>query len=115
MGKLGSLLLVADYLYRGYCSLRVFVRFWSRARLRVPDADSRVEKASRIAIIGESWSKITTLMILHHLTKNVLLTFIEGSVVALMSSIYMPLLADYRVGCVERPQEGSWLGKTLYA
>ena len=114
LGKLGVLLMIADYAYRGYHTLCMFIRFWSRASLGVPDADLRVEKAPHIAIIGESWSKKVTLVILHPLTKKVLLTFIGWLVVAVLSSIYMPLLADYRAGCIDQTQNSSWLGEMLY-
>lgn len=82
----------------------------------MPDTDLNVDKkASCVAIIADGWGKVTKLVILHSLTTKLPFTVIEGFVVALRTSIYMPLLSYYCVGCIERTQEGSWLGKTLYS
>lgn len=69
VGNLGFLLLLLDYFHRCFSSVRMFVRFWSRASLGMSDADLRIDKkASGATTIAKDTDKVAARVILNPLT-----------------------------------------------
>ena len=116
LGNLALLLLLADYVFRTTSSLRLFVRFWGRGGLGVPDADVRVDKASASA--GGAVSGLRgglVRVVIHPVTTMVFFGGVLSLVLYNLASLYAPIFADYRAGCVEKTQNGSFFSQNLYS
>ncbi|CAN0126983.1 unnamed protein product, partial [Hapterophycus canaliculatus] len=116
IGNLAMLLLAADYIVRATSSLRLFVRFWGRGGLGLPDADIRIDKA----IVGAGGvvtglRKALVGALLHPATTTVFFGCVLSLVLYNLASLYGPLFADYRAGCVEKTQNGSFFSQNAYS
>lgn len=116
IGNLALLLLAADYIFRTTSSLRLFVRFWGRGGLGLPDADVRIDKtvASAGGIIAGT-RKALVRVLLHPATTVVFFGCVISLVLYNFASLYSPLFADYRAGCVEKTQNGSFFSQNVYS
>ncbi|CBJ29864.1 conserved unknown protein [Ectocarpus siliculosus] len=116
LGNIALLLLAADYIFRTASSLRLFVRFWSRGGLGLPDADVRVDKAAASAGGAAAGLRRGVVRVLIHPATTVLFSAVVLSLVLYnLASVYGPLFADYRAGCVEKSQNGSFFGQNVYS
>lgn len=115
-GAFGALLIAADYIFRCTSSIRLFIRFWGRAGLGLPDADLRADKP----VVGWAGGIVpgmrygTIRMILHPGTTFTFFTVVIGFLVYYVAVIYLPLYYDYRSGCVEHTQPGSFFTQNMY-
>lgn len=116
IGNLGVLLLVADYVFRFTSSVRLFIRFWGRGGLGLPDADMRVDKhvAGASGVIGNA-RKGAIQIILSPITTVVFFAIVVLFMVYNMGKLYVPLFNDYRAGCVDRTQTGSFFSQNVYS
>lgn len=116
IGNLMVLLLLADYIFRATSSLRLFVRFWGRGGLGMPDADVRVDKASAGAGgVVSGLRRGLVRVVIHPVTTGVFFLSVLSLVLYNLASLYVPLFADYRAGCVEKTQSGSFFSQNLYS
>ncbi|CAM9490400.1 unnamed protein product [Ectocarpus fasciculatus] len=116
LGNIMLLLLAADYIFRTASSLRLFVRFWGRGGLGLPDADVRVDKAAASAGGAAAGLRRGVVRVLIHPATTVLFSGVVLSLVLYnLASVYGPLFADYRAGCVEKSQTGSFFGQNVYS
>lgn len=116
LANLALLLLMADYVFRTTSSLRLFVRFWGRGGLGMPDADVRVDKATAGAggVVSGMRSALIRVLI-HPVTTAVFFGVVLSLVLYNLASLYFPLFADYRAGCVEKTQNGSFFSQNMYS
>lgn len=116
LGNIALLLLAADYIFRTASSLRLFVRFWGRGGLGLPDADVRVDKAAASAGGAAAGLRRGMARVLIHPATTVLFSAVVLSLVLYnLASVYGPLFADYRAGCVEKSQNGTFFGQNVYS
>eukprot|EP00903_Cladosiphon_okamuranus_P008866 g8489.t1 len=116
LGNLALLLLLADYVFRTTSSLRLFVRFWGRGGLGMPDADVRVDKAAASAGgVASGFRGGLIRVVVHPVTTVVFFGVVLSLALYNLASLYVPLFEDYRAGCVEKTQSGSFFGQNLYS
>ncbi len=116
IGSLAALLLTADYVFRFTSSLRLFVRFWGRGGLGLPDADVRVDKGTAAAGGAVSGLRAGLVrVVIHPATTAIFFGTVLSLVLYNLAALYMPLFADYRAGCVEKTQHGSLLSQNAYS
>ncbi|CAM9421672.1 unnamed protein product, partial [Scytosiphon promiscuus] len=117
IGNLALLLLAADYIFRATSSLRLFVRFWGRGGLGLPDADVRVDKKVAAGAGGIVANTRETLVrvLLHPATTVVFFGCVMSLVLSSFASLYAPLFDEYRAGCVEKVQNGSFFTQNVYS
>ncbi|CAN0490508.1 unnamed protein product, partial [Laminaria digitata] len=114
--SLATLLVAADYLFRFSSTVRLFVRFWGRAGLGLPDADMRVDKevAAKGGILSSA-RKGAIKVLLHPVTGMLFFSCVLSIVAYNLSSLYLPLYDDYRAGCVQKTQNGSFFSQNVYS
>lgn len=116
LGNLTLLLLLADYVFRTTSSLRLFVRFWGRGGLGMPDADVRVDKAAAsVGGVASGVRRGLVRVMIHPVTTVVFFGAVLSLVLYNLASLYVPLFADYRAGCVEKTQSGSLFSQNVYS
>lgn len=116
IANLGVLLVVADYVFRCASSARLFVRFWGRGGLGLPDADLRIDKsiAGAGGVIANA-RKGAIRIALHPATTLLFFAIVLLLVVYNVAKLYIPLLNDYKAGCVDRTQDGSFFSQNAYS
>lgn len=113
---LGVLLLTADYFFRCSSSIRLLIRFWGRAGVGLPDADLRADKPifGKRGIVADLRTALLR-VILHPATTVLFFSAVSGFLVYHIASLYLPLYHDYRAGCVDHTQPGSFMTQVAFA
>lgn len=113
---LAIMLIAADYAFRFLSSVRLLIRFWGRAGLGLPDADLCVDKGvTRAKGVCENFQYSVVRVLLNPVTSVVFFATVLSIVMYNLTFLYIPLLADYRAGCVERTQNGSIFSQNMYS
>lgn len=116
LAHLGVLLLAADYIFRCGSSIRLFIQFWGRGGLALPDADLRVDR--RVAGVGGLVGSIRNAAARVLLNPFTGVLFFSSILVLLtynVALLYLPIFDDYRAGCVDQTQEGSFFTQNAYS
>jgi hypothetical protein len=112
MADLTALILVFDYVYRGYSSVAIFVRYWGNSAVGLPDINvQKFGPGGEKASIAERFARCIT-------GPWMLLLVIIGAmsgVVWVVGSIYMPWLQQYQVACNSSPRQDTLIGANAYA
>jgi len=96
------LLLIMDYLYRGWRSVAIFVRYWFGSAVGLPDIEIQKQKSAE-------QSEPIGVKILAFLTSPYFVLFIVAVIIFaflyVLLDIYMPFVEDYYSGCASPQQE----------
>ena len=114
IGSVAELFVYFDFIYRGYQSLVIFARFWSRAGIRIPDVDMRADRDQvKFAFMSPPH------MVIHLLTTPAvwaaILAIFAFVFVLYFCAVYIPVLAAYKAGCVTGATNGTFMTNNLYS
>jgi hypothetical protein len=112
MADLTALILVFDYVYRGYSSMAIFVRYWGNSAVGLPDINvQKFGPGGEKASVAERFARCVTgpWMLL------LLLVGAVSGVVWVVGSIYTPWLQQYQVACNTSPHQDTLIGANAYA
>ncbi|KAL7499784.1 hypothetical protein ACHAWT_007898 [Skeletonema menzelii] len=105
-------LVLADYIFRAYISLRLISKYWSTSSLAMPQIDIRSNKAMKnpfrhpfLAAIAFVTSPVGGFII-----------FVASSawLIGIITTLYVPFLQQYTLGCM-RIGDGTFLTKNLFS
>mmetsp|Transcript_20709 Transcript_20709/g.26936 ORF Transcript_20709/g.26936 Transcript_20709/m.26936 type:complete len:991 (+) Transcript_20709:124-3096(+) len=114
IGDVTALLVIFDYLYRGYQSFAIFARFWSRSGMNIPDVDMRVDRDQTqfqfMSPVHVAFSFLTSPVVWFTICGLFLAIFIFY-----FCAIYIPILDAYKGGCVIGGTNGTFLTNNMYS
>lgn len=117
IGRLTSLLVLFDYIWRSFQSYRTVRRFWSRSGVRLPIADLRLDggmlaldkQGTAMWLLKYAWLASATAS-----SVALLIAFVVAFCV-IVTAAYVPFYREYHRGCVEGATNGTFLAANLYS
>jgi hypothetical protein len=114
IGSIGSWLVIFDFIWRAFHTMRLVYQYWNKSALRLPVADIRKDKKK---YVFSTMSKRK--MILGVLTSPVMFAllgiFALAFMIYIISAAYVPLYNDYVGACVEHTKNDTFLTSNLYS
>jgi len=102
ISKLSFLLLITDYIYRGYRSIALFVKYWFGSAVGLPDIEISKQKSAKISEpCGVRFLQLLTSPVFILIVVAVLLF----GLVYVIFNFYLPLVNSYVDGCGNAQQE----------
>lgn len=116
LNVIGALLIAADYIFRAISTVRLLIQFWGRGGLKIPDADLRVDKhvTGATGFLGNLRAGLFRIL-LHPSATLLFCSALSVLILFNMAVLYIPFYEDYRAGCVEHTQNGSFFSQNFYS
>lgn len=122
MGQVVWVATAADVAWRCYRSVRIVVRYWSKAALSVPPLDLRQGSAAASASLGAmarlcavSPAKLIGSLLLSPVTGLMLVVLAVFLVLNAATALYVPAYLHYVAGCVDPPRNGTFFANNVYS
>lgn len=111
-----DILIIADIVLRVYLSVRLCFKYWNVSSVKLPDIDIRVQRKEFIGNPLE-WNngKLIVALVSNPVTALLLLSIVLSWIVSFTTSIYLPILMDYRSGCIQQSSNGTFISENLYS
>lgn len=111
-----DVLIIADFVLRVYLSIRLCFKYWSVSSVKLPDIDIRVQR-NEFKANPLQWNngKLFVALVSNPLTGLLLLSIVVSWIVSFTTSVYLPVLMDYKSGCVELNSNGTFISENLYS
>lgn len=117
IGRLTSLLVLFDYIWRSFQSYRTVRRFWNRSGVRLPIADLRLD-GGMLALDKEgtaTWLLKYAWLVSATASSVALLVAFVVAFCVIVTAAYVPFYREYHRGCVEGATNGTFLAANLYS
>lgn len=111
---IGDVMFLADYAIRIFFSVRMCCKYWSVSAVKLPHIDLRTEK--ELATNPFKWNngRLFIAMISNPLTGLLLMSIIISWIVTFSTSVYFPILDEYKSGCTAKSGNGTFISENLY-
>ncbi len=112
LAYLSDALVLADYIFRAYVSLRLLSRYWSTTSLAMPEIDIRSNKATKNPFRHPFLAAIT--FVTSPIGGFIIFVGSSAWLIGIITTLYVPLLQQYTSGCM-RLGDGTFLTNNLYS
>ena len=107
-------LVLADYIFRAYLSVRLITRYWSATSLTMPRIDIRSNKERKNLFRLHPVLAAST-FVTSPFGGFIIFVSLSAWLIGVIAALYIPFLQQYTSGCVHIDGNGTFLTKNLFS
>ena len=107
-------LVLVDYAFRLYVSVRLILKYWFATSLPTPTVDIRSNKEVRNPLKMHPARALVTFVSSQH-GGFILVGISSAWLVSILATLYIPLLVSYKSGCIAASENGTFVANNMYS
>ena len=120
MANIASIATLCDLIWRGWRSMRLVLKYWSKAAVGLPTLDLREARADSMATstcaeLGKSPERCFSALFLSPLSGFTLIAAAFVLMLNVAAALYVPTYFSYVDGCINPPRNGTFLSRNLFS
>ena len=120
MGHVAFIATLCDFVWRAWRSVRLVLKYWSKASVGLPTLDLRDDQmssavANTCAELGKDPSRCLSSCLFSPLSGVGIALFAIFMIFNAATAVYMPTYFHYVEGCIDPPRSGTLLSRNLFS
>jgi hypothetical protein len=112
---ISDILLLTDFAIRTYFSIRMCFKYWSASAVKIPHVDIRTDKELASNPLQWNNGRLVVALVSNPLTGFLLASILISWAVTFTTSVYVPIFDEYRIGCIPKDANGTFISENIYS